>query len=67
MPLPGNNAENAQVGPGSVRRSALEAAGQAEVQLTPLDVLALVSEPLQEVEKEFRRNLATDFGLAGGQ
>ena len=58
--MPANNIENAQAEPGSVRRSALEAAVQVEIQLTPQDVMALVSEPLQEVEKEFRRTLESE-------
>jgi len=60
MPLPANNTGDNQVEPGSVRRSALEAAVEVEIQLTPQDVLALVSEPLQEVEKVFRRNLESE-------
>lgn len=58
--MPANNAENTRLAPGSVRRSALEAAVQVEIQLTPQDVMALVAEPLQEVEKEFRRNLESE-------
>ncbi len=33
---------------------------QAEIHLTPADVMALVSEPLQAVEREFQRNLESE-------
>jgi octaprenyl-diphosphate synthase len=62
-PLPANKAKNASASPGAARKSALEAAVAAEIRLTPADVLALVSEPLAEVEAEFRRNLESDVAV----
>jgi octaprenyl-diphosphate synthase len=61
--LPINKANRARTGSTSSRRSALDAAVAAEIQLTPADIMALVSEPLAEVEREFRRNLNSDVAV----
>jgi len=61
--LPASNPDTRRSSVSAGRRSALQAAVQAEIELTPADVLALVSEPLQEVEKEFQRNLESEVPI----
>ncbi len=62
-PLPASKGGPSAAGPGTARKSALQAAVEAEIQLTPADVLALVSEPLADVEREFRKNLRSDVAV----
>jgi len=61
--LPVNKANGSGAGSATTRRSALDAAVEAEIRLTPADIMALVSEPLAEVEEEFRRNLDSDVAI----
>ena len=61
--MPASNPDSIRATAGAGRRSALQAAVQVEIELTPADVLALVSEPLQEVEKEFQRNLQSEVPI----
>jgi octaprenyl-diphosphate synthase len=61
--LHGSEASAAATGPLMVRPVAWQAALETEGRLTPVEVLALVAEPLAEVEVEFRRNLASEVGL----
>ena len=61
--MPVNKASGSGGGSATTRRSALDAAVETEIRLTPADIMALVSEPLAEVEKEFRRNLDSDVDI----
>ncbi|MFQ5669158.1 MAG: polyprenyl synthetase family protein [Acidobacteriota bacterium] len=56
-----NEGVQGRPGTATVRPRAYEEALRTEIRLTPTDMLALVAEPLAEVEKEFQRNLDSNI------